>query len=490
MIRQEATNTIASSLLEEVARRAEDYTAFSDRIWTMPETCYAETRSAAEHLAMLEREGFSVTRKMADIPTALMGEAGSGGPVIAFLGEYDALAGLSQKAGALSHEPLMEGGNGHGCGHNLLGAGALLAASALKAWLVREKLPGRVRYYGCPAEEGGAAKAFMVRAGAFDDVDIAITWHPNDHMEVVRKYSLANCRVDFTFHGTPSHAGVAPHLGRSALDAVELMSVGCNYLREHVPANTRLHYAYLDTGGISPNVVQSRAKVRYSIRSEDAAGAAALLARVEKIARGAAMMTETDVEIRVISAVSNKLPNPPLEAAMQDVMEQLGPPDFDAEDHAFAQAIRETFSPDDIAASWRSVAEPMRDAVLSDFVVPAHLRRDPTGGSTDVADVSWIVPTVEAHVATATIGTKLHSWQMVSQGQSPMAHKGMIRAAEIMAGTAYRAIVDPDLIARAKAALKEAVGPDGYRSLLPAEAAPPIADMAIGTGRVEKERRP
>lgn len=471
-------NTIAPDLVEEIARRAREYAAFSDRVWTMPETCYAETRSVAEHVAMLEAEGFSVTREVAGIPTAVMGEAGSGGPVIAFLGEFDALAGLSQKAGAVSHQPLVEGGNGHGCGHNLLGAAALLAAAGFKDWLAQRKLPGRVRYYGCPAEEGGGAKAFMVRAGAFDDVDIAITWHPNDQMEVVRKSSLANFRVDFTFHGTPSHAGNSPHLGRSALDAVELMNVGCNYLREHAPANTRLHYAYIETGGISPNVVQARAKVRYSIRAANAADAEALRARVEKVARGAAMMTETEVDIRVLSAVSDTLPNPPLETAMQEVMEEFGAPDFDAGDHAFARAIAETFAPADIAAAWKAVAEAPRDVALADFVVPAHERREPTGGSTDVADVSWVVPTVQAHVATSAIGTKLHSWQMVAQGQSPLAHKGMVRAAEIMAGTALRAVTEPDLIARAKEALAKAVGPVGYQSLIPADAAPPIAEMA------------
>jgi aminobenzoyl-glutamate utilization protein B len=256
------------ALLAIVAEKSPDFIALSDRVWTMPETCYAEHRSAAEHRATLEQQGFAVTSNVAGIPTALMGEAGTGGPVIAILGEYDALANLSQQAGVFEQKPLAVGHNGHGCGHNLLGSASLLAASALKDWLAKTGTPGRVRYYGCPAEEGGAAKAFMVKAGAFDDVDIAITWHPAEFVEVVRETTLANCRLDFTFSGTASHAGIAPHLGRSALDAVELMSVGINYLREHIPTDCRLHYAYLNAGGISPNVVQSAAKVRYVARPQ------------------------------------------------------------------------------------------------------------------------------------------------------------------------------------------------------------------------------
>src|SRR5262249_2419011 len=221
-------------------------------------------------------------------------------------------AGLSQESGALEPRPLESGGNGHGCGHNLLGAGAMLAAVAVKDWLASKGVKGRVRYYGCPAEEGGAAKTFMVRDGAFDDVDIAISWHPSSFCEVTPPISLANSRVDFTFTGRASHAAAAPHLGRSALDAVELMNVGVNYMREHMPSDARIHYALLDGGGIAPNVVQARAKVRYSIRAMDAAGMRALVERVRKIAEGAALMTETRMEMEIISAVSNLLGNTPL----------------------------------------------------------------------------------------------------------------------------------------------------------------------------------
>jgi aminobenzoyl-glutamate utilization protein B len=320
----------------------------SDRIWSMPELCYAETRSSAEHLAELERHGFRVTKNVAGIPTAMIGEAGEEGPVIAILGEYDALPGLSQEAGVTEPRPLQAGGNGHGCGHNLLGAGAMLAAVAVKDWLAKNGIKGRVRYYGCPAEEGGAAKTFMVRSGAFDDVDAAISWHPASFCEVMPAAALANTRIDFTFTGRAAHAAAAPHLGRSALDAVELMNVGVNYMREHMPSDARIHYALLETGGIAPNVVQARAKVRYSVRARDLAGMQELVERVRKVAQGAALMTETTMEAQVISAVSNLLANEPLERAMHDVLQQLGPPPFDESDRKFAKDIQATLTDQDI----------------------------------------------------------------------------------------------------------------------------------------------
>ena len=247
------------------------------------------------------------------------------------------------------------GGHGHGCGHNLLGSAALLAATAVKDWLAAHKAPGRVRYYGCPAEEGGAAKTFMVRSGAFADADIAITWHPNSFWEVVVTPSLANTRADFVFTGRASHAAASPHLGRSALDAVELMNVGVNYMREHMPSDARVHYALLDTGGIAPNVVQAHARVRYSIRARDLPGMNELVARVHKIAQGAALMTETSMEMRIISAVSNILPNTPLEQALHTIMEELGPPRFDEADEAFAAKIRATLTEKDIASVYYAI---------------------------------------------------------------------------------------------------------------------------------------
>ncbi|MVA54501.1 amidohydrolase [Agrobacterium vitis] len=467
----------SAALWSIIDTKTPDFIALSDRIWGMPETCYMEESSVAEHVAMLKAEGFRVSEQLADIPTAVMGEAGEGGPIIAFLGEYDALSGLSQEAGVAEHKPIAAGGNGHGCGHNLLGSAALLAAAALKDWLKEKGLPGRVRYYGCPAEEGGAAKAFMVRAGAFEGVDIAISWHPNSFAGVQRTTSLANSRVDFTFRGRAAHAGSNPDLGRSALDAVELMSVGVNYMREHMPSNCRVHAAILDAGGISPNVVQAYAKVRYLIRAPELQGMKTLVERVKKIGEGAALMTETRLETQVISAVSNVLTNGPLMAAMQEAWEELGPPPFDAADRAFAETIRAVLTPEEKSAPWRFEGLPERDIPLADFILPAHDRTPLLTGSTDVGDVSWVVPTVQADGPTCAIGTPFHTWQLVTQGKSPLAHKGMVAAAKVMAATGRAAFESEQLREAALADLVARRKGQPYQSPLPADAEPPIVEM-------------
>jgi aminobenzoyl-glutamate utilization protein B len=463
-----------NALWRHVDLHKERLIALSDRVWAMPEVCYTEARSVREHVAELAHQGFRITENVAGIPTAVIGEAGKGGPVIAFLGEYDALPGLSQEAGVAEHRPIEAGGHGHGCGHNLLGSAALLAAVAMKDWLAETGQPGRVRYYGCPAEEGGAAKAFMVRAGAFDDADVAITWHPSSFWEVAPPLALANTRADFVFTGRASHAAAAPHLGRSALDAVELMNVGVNYMREHMPSDARVHYALLDTGGIAPNVVQAHAKVRYSIRARDLPGMLDLVDRVRKIADGAALMTETSVEMRVVSAVSDLVGNTPLETTLHMVMEELGPPHFDEEDRAFARDIQATLTPGDIDAIYRTIGMRKTDAPLADFIVPLDAKRNPAIGSTDVGDVSWVVPTVQAHAPTVAIGTPFHTWQVVAQGKTPAAHKAMVQVAKAMAATAAAVLTDPDLLAAAKADLADRVGDSGYVSPLPAHVEPPL----------------
>lgn len=453
--------------------------ALSDAVWATPETCYGETRSVATHIAELEHHGFAVTREAGGIPTAVVGEAGEGGPVIAFLGEYDALAGLSQKADVAEPAPLEAGANGHGCGHNMLGAAAMLAAIALRDWLVETGTPGRVRYYGCPAEEGGSAKSFMVKEGLFEDVDIAITWHPGSIATVLRGSSLAAARVDFEFTGRASHAAASPHLGRSALDAVELMNVGVNYLREHMSDQARIHYAYIDAGGISPNVVQANAKVRYVVREPNAPDMMALIARVEKVAQGAALMTETEVTSRLVTVSSDLVPNGPLCDAMQKNLDALGPPAFTDTDRAYAARMQATLEPSDIAASYAMAGvRQTGEKVLGDFIVSEDAPVVDIPGSTDVGDVSWVVPTVQLWGANYAIGTPYHSWQMVAQGKSAPALRGMTHAAMIMAATGADALSDADLIRRAKADLAERTGPDGYLFPLPDDAEPPIAEMA------------
>jgi aminobenzoyl-glutamate utilization protein B len=462
-----------------VDQHRERLIALSDRVWGMPEVCYTEARSVAEHTAELTAQGFRVTENVAGIPTAVMGEAGEGGPVIAILGEYDALPGLSQAAGVASHQPVEAGGHGHGCGHNLLGSGAMLAATALKTWLEQTGIKGRVRYYGCPAEEGGAAKAFMVRSGAFEDADIAISWHPSNWWEVTPPLSLANTRADFSFTGRTSHAAATPHLGRSALDAVELMNVGVNYMREHMPSDARIHYAMLDAGGIAPNVVQAKARVRYSIRAADLPTMHELVQRVKKVAEGAALMTETQVEVRIVSAVANILPNTPLEQGLQQIIEDLGPPAFDDADRSFARDIQKTLSPKEIGAAFHSIGFDETDAALADFTVPLDAKRNPMIGSTDVGDVSWVVPTVQVHSPTVAIGTPFHTWQVVAQGKTPAAHKAMVQAAKAMAALGARAFTDPDLIATAKADLEKRTRRTPYVCPIPDNVGPPL-DMSRG----------
>ena len=458
-----------------VDAKKDSFEALSDRVWGMPELCYGEFRSCAEHTAMLEQQGFRVTTNVAGIPTAVMGEAGQDGPVIAILGEYDALPGLSQEAGVAEPRPLAGDGHGHGCGHNLLGSASLLAATAVKDFLTAQGIHGRVRYYGCPAEEGGAAKGFMARAGVFNDVDVAISWHPAAFSGVNEAISLANTRIDFTFYGRASHAAATPHLGRSALDAVELMNVGVNYMREHMPSDARVHYALLDAGGIAPNVVQARAKVRYLVRARELPELTRLVERVRKIADGAALMTETRVESHVVSAVSNLLANTPLERAMHDNLQRLGPPPFDDADRATAAKFQATLTEEDIEATYRRAGLTVQPGVsLCDSIVPLDARSAPMMGSTDVGDVSWVVPTVQARGATYAIGTPGHSWQLTGQGKLPAAHKGLVHVAKVMAGTAIDVIRDETLLARAKADHQARVTRKPYVCPLPDDLQPPV----------------
>ncbi len=460
---------------ELVDTRRAAFIALSDQVFDTPEIAYTEFRSVDAHIAMLEQEGFRITREAGGLPTAVIGEAGSEGPVIAILGEFDALPGLGQQSGVAEPRPVDQPGPGHGCGHNLLGSAALMAAAAVRDYLAERGIKGRVRYYGCPAEEGGAAKSFMVRAGLFDDVAAAISWHPATFTAVNAAHSLANARIDFTFHGKAAHAAAAPELGRSALDAVELMNIGVNYMREHMPDDARVHYAYLDAGGVAPNVVQHRATVRQLVRAGDLATLRQLIERVSRIAQGAALMTETTVEEQMVTAVSNLVGNRPLEETMQANLERLGAPTFDDDDRAFADAIRATLTPNDIAASFRRIGiETDPDLALCDFVAPLDRPTGAGEGSTDVGDVSWAVPTVQARVATCAVGTPFHTWQLTAQGKTPAAHKGMVHAAKIMAGTARDLFEKPDVLAQAQADHQALLSKSPYECPMPPDIQPPI----------------
>lgn len=470
-----SSGTNAEPVWDHVDAKRQRFIELSDRVFDTPEVLYTEKRSAAAHVALLEEEGFRVTHGVAGIPTAVIAEAGDEGPVVAILGEYDALPSLSQQSGTTEHTPVENGGAGHGCGHNLLGSAAVAAATAVKDWLAESGIKARVRYYGCPAEEGGAAKTHMVRAGLFDDVDAAVTWHPASWTGVDDMHSLANTRIDFSFVGKSAHAAGAPHLGRSALDACELTSIGVNYLREHMPSDARIHYAYLDVGGEAPNVVQSHATVRHLIRARNPSELLDLVARVRKVAEGAAMMTETTLSMQTFSAVSNLVGNRPLEEAMQSAFDRLGPVQFDEEDREFARAIRKTFGADAVTTVFRNIdMTPDMDLPLCDFVAPLNRAPAKTMGSTDVGDVSWVVPTVQARVTTCAMGTPFHTWQTTTYGKTPTAHKGMIHAAKIMADTAAQVIKNKELREAAKADRDARLAREPYLCPLPESALPPI----------------
>lgn len=371
------------------------YFELSDTVWDNPETNYEEYKSSDAHAAQLEAEGFRVQRGIAGLPTAVMGEAGEEGPVIAILGEFDALPGLSQLAGIAEELPIEAGGNGHGCGHNLLGSGSLLAAAAVKEYLEANGIKGRVRYYGCPAEEGGSAKGVMVREGLFDDVDIAFCWHPAPFAGVNDPVSLACNEINFNFTGRAAHAASTPHLGRSALDAVELMNVGVNYMREHMPSSARIHYAVTDTGGFVPNVVQTKASVRYLIRALDLPQMQVLLERVKKIADGAARMTETTVKSDIVSGDANLICNPALEQLMQRELDRLGPPVFDEQDRETAKRFQATLTKEDISDAFRRFGvQPNAEIALCEGIYEPYKGDNSLVGSTDVGSVSWVVPTV------------------------------------------------------------------------------------------------
>ncbi|GEB32049.1 MULTISPECIES: M20 family metallopeptidase [Brevibacillus] len=453
-------------IAEMIESKRDSFIKVSDRIWEFAETRFQEYQSAELLAQTLESEGFQVERGVGGIQTAFIGSFGSGTPVVAILGEFDALSGMSQKKGQAKEEPEVPGANGHGCGHNLLGTASLAAAVAVKQYMEENNLPGTVRYYGCPGEEGGSGKSFMARAGLFDDVDFALCWHPMGYNSIMAVESLANYQVYFKFKGKSAHAAASPHLGRSALDAVELMNVGVNYLREHIITDARVHYAITNSGGLSPNVVQPYAEVLYLVRAPKVDQVQEIYERVCKIAKGAAMMTETEVEIVFDKACSNLVQNRTLEEVMYKNYQELGVPVHDEAELQLAKAMRATLSEQEKATAERqSPGTPDPDMVT--WLNPYNGGTIPLNGSTDVGDVSWITPTAQCTTACFINGSTLHSWQWVALGATSMAHKGMLHAGKVMAATAVDMLQNPELIAKAKAELKERLGGKEYVCPIP-----------------------
>lgn len=454
----------------------------SDVIWDLAETRWEEFRSVEAQIALLEREGFRVERALGGIPTAFSAQAGEGGVMIGFLGEYDALSEMSQVAGAVQPAPACDGTNGHGCGHHLLGAGALLAAIAARDYLVRHGLAGTIRYYGCPAEEGGAGKTYMARENVFDDLDVALTWHPGPYSGIFKYKSLAVIQTAYRFTGVASHAAASPHLGRSALDAVELMNVGVNFLREHMPSDARVHYAITDAGGRAPNVVQAGAEVLYVVRSPDIGAARTLAARVDKIGKAAALMTDTDVSMAFDRACSNVLRNSVIEQLMMESLAALGPPPFDDIDQAFAAEISKNISEADLRECIDAYRGDPHARGLSLGILPLMDEPGSLTGSSDVGDVSWIAPTTQFLGACYAVGTHMHTWQLVAQGKLPAAHKGMVHAAKVMADTAVKLCIDPELAQRARHEHMSRTGASAYASPIPQDVqAPPMRATASTT---------
>ena len=417
----------ARRLTQAIEARQAHYAGVARQIWGFAELGYLEEKSSALLQSELKAAGFEVTSGVAGIPTAFVATWGSGRPVIAFIGEYDALPGLSQDA-IPERKPLAEGAPGHGCGHHLLGTASAAAAIAVREWLAATGRAGTVRYYGTPAEEGGSGKVYMVRAGLFRDVDAALAYHPSDDNEVGVGTTLANIGAKFRFRGQAAHASSAPHEGRSALDGVEAMNAMVNLLREHVPADTRLHYV-ITRGGQAPNVVPDFAEVYYMARHADIRVLDDVWARVLKAAEGAALGTGTRVEHEVISAVYNVLPNEPLARLALANLERVGGVRYTPEEQAFAERIHATLS---------AGADPLGS---QERVMP--LGTAAGTASTDLGDVSWNVPTIEIETASWVPGTPAHSWQAVAGGGTGIGTKGMMAAAKALALTGADLFTDP-----------------------------------------------
>lgn len=458
---------LLNALIEGKAARFADA---ADTIWGFAEMRYHEHRSAALQKELMKNEGFVIEENLGGIATAFRASYGHGHPVIGILGEFDALPALSQQADVTEPAPIVPGAPGHGCGHHLLGAGCMQAAVAIKDYLAQNPCEGTVIYFGCPAEEGGAGKAFMVREHCFDDCDACLAWHPFS-ANFASVSSLANARIIYDFTGRAAHAAASPHLGRSALDAVELMNVGVNYMREHMIPEARVHYAVTDTGGDAPNVVQAHAQVIYSVRAPKTDQVYELAQRVHNIARGAALMTETTVDIRVVSAYADVLQNKTLDGLVYKHMQELLPLAYSAEELAYAEKFHAVGDPGDwktyqgLAAKFAGEKgkELFRGAMADAIFPPNPLK----SGSTDVGDVSWVVPSAWFGSACFALGTSTHSWLAVAQGKSSIAHRGMTAAANVIARTALDIFEQPALLDAIREDMEKAKGGAVYRSLIP-----------------------
>ena len=458
----------------------------SDSIWGFAELSLQEYKSAALLCDVMEKEGFTVEKGICGIETAFSASFGHGKPVIGILAEYDALAGLSQQGSQTEKKPLAPGGTGHGCGHNMLGAGAVGAAIGVKQFLESTGTPGTVILFGCPGEEGGAAKAFMAREKLWYGLDAALTWHPADCNEAATGSSNACIQVQYLFHGVASHAAGAPEKGRSALDAVTLMNLGVEFLREHMDAKARIHYCVTNGGGVSPNVVPAEASVLYMVRADQVKKALELQSRVDDIAQGAALMTGTTFTRKFIDGLAETIPNHPLEALLHKNLSALGAPMYTDGELAFADKLAATFNAegyvpgcgqDDPAyAAQVQALQAQSGHAMNDFVMPLFTGDAFCAGSTDVGDVSWQCPTAQLHIAAWPDGCPGHSWQNVSCGCSTIGHKAVLQVGKVLCATAIDLLTQPEALAAAQAEFAQRTAA-GYSCPIPPEAVPVIPEL-------------
>lgn len=434
------------------------------KIWSYAELGYQETKSTAVLQDQLKAAGFKVQAGVAGEPTGFIASFKNGsGPVIAILAEFDALPGLSQAA-VPTKQPVAGQDNGHGCGHSLFGAASVASAIALKQWMIANKVQGEVRVYGTPAEEGGSGKVYMVRDGLFNDVDITLHWHPGNTNSANQGTSMANISGKFRFYGQSSHASGAPWAGRSALDGVEIMNVSTNYLREHIPDRTRIHYV-VTNGGKAPNVVPDFAEVYYYVRNADPKIVVNVMDRVKKAADGAALATNTKVEFEQTGGVYNLLPNDVLGKVMYNSLNSVGGITWTPEETKFAQELAKSLPNGGGDLSSVGKIQAYKDADTSG---------DAGGGSTDVADISWVTPTVGLSTATFVPGSAGHSWQNVAAAGMSIGLKGAAVAAKTLSLTGAELFMNPELIAQAKAELKQRQGADFTYKAMVGDRKPPL----------------
>ncbi|PJE46855.1 MAG: amidohydrolase [Sediminibacterium sp.] len=458
-IKQAPSNSAAIELsgLKESTLKFLDASYLKDKqtalqIWDYAELGYKETKSAALHVQNLKDAGFTVETGVAGIPTAFVATYGSGSPVIGILAEYDALPGLAQEA--IAEKKSIEGKvGGHGCGHHLFGTASVSAGIAIKKLIEEKKISGTIKVYGCPAEEGGSGKVYMVREGLFNNVDAVIHWHPDDENKVYMTSFIANKSAKFKFYGISSHAAMSPENGRSSLDAVEAMNNMANMMREHIPQETRIHYV-ITNGGKAPNVVPDYAEVYYYIRHPKREVTVDVFDRITKAAEGAALGTGTTMQYEIVGGTHDLLINKTLASLMQENLEKVGGVVYTEEEKVFGKKLQ---------ASFFNKAPAIEEAST---IQPLQKETNAGGGSSDVSDVSYVVPTVGLEAATWIPGTSAHSWQAVASGGTEIGTKGMLVASKTMALTAIDLFSKPAVIVKAKEEFIKSIGDYKYKPLL------------------------